>query len=98
MTTKENILNILRKNKGAFLKYGVINIGLFGSYLANKQTKNSDIDLYIEFNPNKESFDNLMAIYDLLENLFQNEKIQIVTNNGLSKYIGPRILKELIYS
>ncbi len=39
-----------------------------------------------------------MTIYDMLENLFKNKKIEIVTRNGLSSYIGPRILKEVIYA
>lgn len=33
MTTKENILAILKTNKSELLKFGVANVGLFGSYL-----------------------------------------------------------------
>ena len=97
MTTKENILSILRAHKTDFLKYGVINIGLFGSYLRNEQSEKSDIDLLIDFEPEKENFDNYMAVYDLFEGLFKNEKIEIVTKNGLSKYMGPKILKDVMY-
>ena len=39
-----------------------------------------------------------MSVYDILENMFRNEKIEIVTKNGLSPYIGPQILKEVIYA
>jgi len=38
-----------------------------------------------------------MAVYDMFESLFKNEKIEIVTKNGLSKYIGPKILKDVMY-
>jgi predicted nucleotidyltransferase len=38
-----------------------------------------------------------MAVYNFFELLFKKEKIEIVTKNGLSPYIGPRILKEVIY-
>jgi hypothetical protein len=38
-----------------------------------------------------------MAVYDIFENLFKNEKIELVTKNGLSKYIGPKILNEVVY-
>lgn len=31
-----------------------------------------------------------MTVHDMLEELFKNEKIEIVTKNGLSKYIGPQ--------
>ena len=97
MTTKENILSVLRINKQEFLKLGVSDIGLFGSYLRNEQSAKSDIDLLIDFEPEKENFDNYMAVYDLFENLFKNERVEIVTKNGLSKYIGPKILKEVLY-
>ncbi|MCW3107056.1 MAG: polymerase beta domain protein region [Segetibacter sp.] len=73
------------------------NIGLFGSYLRNEQSDKSDIDLLIDFEPEKENFDNYMAVYDMFENIFKNEKIEIVTKNGLSQYIGPKILKDVMY-
>ncbi len=97
MTTKENILAILKSHKAELEKYGVSNIGLFGSYLRNEQSAKSDIDLLIDFEPEKENFDNYMAVYDIFENLFKNEKIEIVTKNGLSKYIGPKILNNVMY-
>lgn len=78
-------------------KYGLSAIGLFGSYLRNEQSAKSDIDLLIDFDPEKENFDNYMAVYDIFETLFKNEKIEIVTKNGLSKYIGPKILKDVMY-
>ena len=73
------------------------NIGLFGSYLRNEQSHESDIDLLIDFEPDKENFDNYMAVCDVFEDLFKNEKIEVVTKNGLSKYIGPKILKDVMY-
>jgi len=76
---------------------GVQNIGLFGSYLRNDQSANSDIDLLIDFEPEKENFDNYMAVYDMFERIFRNEKIEVVTKNGLSKYIGPKILNDVMY-
>ena len=97
MTTKEHILSILKTHKPELSKFGVLNIGLFGSYLRNEQSVNSDIDLLIDFDPEKENFDNYMAVYDFFENLFKNEKVEIVTKNGLSKYIGPKILNAVVY-
>jgi len=97
MTTKDNILSILKKHKPELSKFGVSNVGLFGSYLNDKQTIESDIDLLIDFDPEKENFDNYMAVYDIFENIFKNERVEIVTKNGLSKHIGPRILSQIIY-
>jgi len=97
MTTKENILKTLKTNKLKLSKLGIRNVGLFGSYIRDEQSSESDIDLLIDFEPEKENFDNYMAVYDLFEKIFKNEKIEVVTKNGLSPYIGPQILKEVQY-
>lgn len=97
MITKEQILTTIRSNKPAFRKFGVQDIGLFGSYSRNEQTEASDIDILIDFEPEKGNFDNYMAACDLFELMFKNERVEIVTKNGLSPYIGPKILKEVVY-
>ena len=97
MTSKENILSTLKNRKSDLSELGVQEIGLFGSYVRDEQTEKSDIDILINFGPDKESFDNYMAVYDILENLFKNLRVEIITKNGLSPYIGPKILEEVQY-
>lgn len=97
MLTKSKILQILEEKKEILAQFGVKRIGLFGSYLNNSQKIESDIDILIDFYSDQETYDNLLSIYDLLEKTFKNKKIDIVTKNGLSKYIGSYILKETEY-
>ena len=97
MTDKEYILSALKAKRAEFLAIGIREVGLFGSYVRNEQTSNSDIDILVDFEPDKETFDNYMAVYELLENLFKNLKVEVVTKNGLSPYIGPKILNEVQY-
>jgi predicted nucleotidyltransferase len=97
MTTREDILVRLQKNKPSLSRLGVSSIGLFGSYSRNEQSSKSDIDLLIDFEPEQENYDNYMAVYDIVENLFSDEKVEVVTKNGLSKYIGSEILKHVVY-
>jgi predicted nucleotidyltransferase len=97
MTTREHILFTLKANKNRLKKYGIRNVGLFGSYGRNEQSDKSDIDLLVDFEPEKETFDNLMAVYDIFEKIFKNEKVDVVTMNGLSPYISSSILKEVQY-
>lgn len=97
MTTKDHILNTLKSHKQELTQFGIRNVGLFGSYLRDEQNQDSDIDLLIDFEPENENFDNYMAVYDLFERLFRNERVEVVTTNGLSPYIGPRILREVQY-
>lgn len=97
MKTKEDILKTLRKHKPKLTQLGVRAIGLFGSYAREEQTEASDIDLLIDFEPEKEKFDDLMAACDMIESLFGNQKVEIVTKSGLSPYIGPKILCNVLY-
>ncbi len=97
MTTKEQIVKKIASTKPELHKFGIRNIGLFGSYAKEEQSKTSDIDILIDFEPEKENYDNYMAVYDIIERLFIDEKVEIVTKNGLSPYIGPGILNEVLY-
>jgi uncharacterized protein len=97
MTSKDYIISAIKTNKQTLERLGIRNVGLFGSYSRNEQSNKSDIDILIDFNPEMENFDNYMAVCDIFEQLFKNEKVEIVTINGLSPYIGPRILKEVVY-
>ena len=97
MTSKDFILSSLKAQKEELHKYGVHVVGLFGSYSRNEQTDQSDIDILVDFETDKENFDNFMAVYDLFEAVFANEKVEMVTKNGLSPHIGPGILIEVVY-
>ena len=49
MRTFEEIKEIVRKNKKELKeKYGLKEIGVFGSYLRGNQDENSDIDMLVE--------------------------------------------------
>jgi uncharacterized protein len=97
MTTQQNIFERIQKCMPELSKFGVQDVGLFGSYVRNEQSPSSDIDILVDFKPTNENFDNYMAVYDLFERLFKNEKINLVTRNGLSRHIGPQILMEVLY-
>ena len=53
----KDILNFLKTEK-AFLRneFGVINIGLFGSYAKESQRSDSDIDMVVEIEQSKKTF------------------------------------------
>jgi len=97
MTSKNTILSLMRTHKPQLASFGVNRIGLFGSYVRNEQKPQSDIDILVDFEPEKETFDNLMNLYNYLEKLFDNKKIEVVTTNGLSPYLGKYILNEVNY-
>jgi predicted nucleotidyltransferase len=63
---------------------GIDVIGLFGSYAREEQHEESDIDLLIIFEKDNEIFNNFMEVCNLLEEIFDGEKVELVTINGLS--------------
>jgi hypothetical protein len=48
----------------------------------------------VEFVPEKHTFDNFMEVSFLLEETL-GRKVEVITPEGLSPYIGPHILKEI---
>lgn len=79
-------------NREVLKKYGVKSISLFGSYVRNEQKEESDIDFLVDFQEEATLFD-FVELQDSLSELLA-KKVSIVSKRGLSKYIGPYILKE----
>lgn len=92
--TKEDILNCLLQQRTRLAGLGVVNIGLFGSFVRGEQTTSSDIDILVEFAPELHTFDNFRELSFLLEDLL-GRKVDMVTPEALSPYIGPYMLKEV---
>ena len=92
--TKQDLMVALSENREAIKSYGVNSLGIFGSFLKGTFTDASDVDLLVDFAPEKKSFDNFMDLSFFLEELF-GRKVEIVTPQSLSKFIGPHILKEV---
>ncbi len=51
------------------------------------------MDLLVEFAPGEKSFDRFMALSDLLERVLSH-RVELVTVEALSPFIGPHILAE----
>ena len=79
------------------MNYGVKQIGLFGSFVRDEGKADSDVDFLVDFEKEKKTLKNLVGLGEFLEMLFE-KKVDIVTPQGLSKYIGPYILKEVEYA
>jgi predicted nucleotidyltransferase len=75
---------------------GVSRLGIFGSYSRGEARPDSDVDVFVDFRPGLKTYDNFMAVGDALEEAFQR-KVELVTEKGLSPYIGPKIMREVKY-
>jgi predicted nucleotidyltransferase len=92
--TKKELLNALSKNREMIKLFGVTSLGIFGSFSKGKIKESSDVDLLVDFDPAKKSFDNFMDLSFFLEGIF-GRKVEKVTTQSLSKFIGPHILNEV---
>lgn len=91
---KEALIQRLLKVREQLASFGVRSIGVFGSFARGEQTSLSDVDILVEFMPEKHTFDNFMEVTFFLEKLL-NRRVEIVTPDALSPHIGPHILMEV---
>ncbi len=89
---KDNLLFILKANGPRIRSYGVESLSLFGSSAKGMPDLKSDVDLLVNFDPLRKTYDNFMELSFFLEDLL-GRKVELVTPQALNKYIGPHILK-----
>ena len=93
MHSKEDILRFLADNKEFFKRtFGIVRIGLFGSYSRGDQTEMSDVDLVVEFEPGTENlFEKKLELKK-----FISEKLGITPDICREKYIKKRLRSNII--
>lgn len=91
--TKTDVIHRLQAAETDIRRLGVRRLALFGSVARDEAREGSDVDLLIEFDPGKKTYDRFLALCDLLESLV-GHRVEVVTVEGLSPFIGPHILAE----
>ena len=95
--THKEILAYLRSHKGYLQnEFGVVNIGLFGSYAKGKQTTDSDIDFLVEFKEAR--FDWLAGLQLYLEKSLSRPIELVRKGKKVNSRFSKRIEKEVIYA
>jgi len=97
MKTLTEIRQILQAQKPYLAeKYGVTEIGVFGSYVRGEQQPNSDVDILIELErPPRISLIGLVELECHLSDAL-GEKADITIKSNLRKRVGQRILSEVV--
>lgn len=65
----------LYSNREQIKQFGAKRIGVFGSFVKNKQNPKSDIDIIIEFKQGNKNYDNFINLNFYLEKLFKKKLI-----------------------
>jgi predicted nucleotidyltransferase len=94
--TKAEVIARLQAQHERLQALGVAQLGLFGSFVRDEAGPESDVDLLIDFQEGRKTFDGFFAVIDFLEELLGRE-VELLTRPGLSKYIGPHILNTTEY-
>jgi predicted nucleotidyltransferase len=98
MGTEMTLETLLRAKRDEILqicaKYGARNVRVFGSVARGEADEQSDIDLLVEFEPNRSLLDHAGLWVELQELL--GVKVDVVSERGLKPRIRQRVLQEAI--
>ena len=88
-------MGTILENGNRIKSYGVKELNVFGSFVNDtKISETSDVDFLVEFENGKKNYDNFMDLSFFLEEIL-GRKVELVTTQSLSKYLGPHILRQM---
>jgi predicted nucleotidyltransferase len=93
--TRQEAQDRLLASEAEIRAFGVERLALFGSVLHDRAHPDSDVDLLVQFRPGAKTFGNLLGLAELLEGRL-NCRVELVTTEALSPYLGPHILAEAV--
>ncbi|AEK73598.1 Nucleotidyltransferase, putative, poly(A) polymerase (PAP) related protein [Thermococcus sp. 4557] len=91
----EQILSILHLHAQELRKFGVRHLWLFGSYVRGEAREDSDLDILVEFEPGRKTFDNYMELKFFLEDLLGVE-VDLITVEALKPRVRKYIWSEAV--
>jgi hypothetical protein len=94
----DKIIEKLKELKPILEKdYDVSEIGVFGSYVRDEQTENSDIDILVSFDQNAcVGLIKFCGMQIFLSDIFK-KKVDLVSKRGIKPALEKYILNEVIY-
>jgi len=94
-TDLHSLVNTLRRHrKDLKNRFGVEHISIFGSFVREEQTENSDVDILVSFKKTPTLLE-LIKLKEYLENLI-SLKVDLITEKGISPYVRPYIEREKV--
>ena len=92
-----NPLVAIQAHLAEFRQLGARRIGVFGSFARGEARDDSDVDVYVEFDDAKRTYDNFYALHERLEKLF-GRRVDLVTDKSLSETKARLILPTVRYA
>jgi predicted nucleotidyltransferase len=94
VTTRNNVVDVLRSRRTAIKRYGVKSLALFGSAARNNLRKKSDVDILVQFT--KPTWANYIGLKFYLEDLLGRE-VDLVTPKGLKPAVRSSVERDLLH-
>lgn len=94
VSTREEIISMLRANRATLSVYGVKSLALFGSAARNNLRADSDLDLLVQFE--EATWANYIGLKLYLEDLL-GRPVDLVTPKALRPLLQPAIEKDLLH-
>ena len=97
MLTQKMIINYLKQHKVDFSdRYSISDIGLFGSFATNNNTKDSDIDIIYKTSSKGLTFTQAIQLENELYIKFGKD-IDLVDEDFMNPLIKRKAIKDIIY-
>jgi hypothetical protein len=92
-----NPLTVIQTHLAELLALGARRLGVFGSYARGEERDDSDVDVYVEFDDAKRTYDNFFALHERLEKLL-GRRVDLVTDKSLTETKARLILPTVRYA
>jgi hypothetical protein len=92
-----NPLAVIESHFGEIRALGVRRIGVFGSFARGQARDDSDVDVYVELDDEKRTYDNFFALHELLERVL-GRRVDLVTDKALTETKARLILPTVHYA
>jgi hypothetical protein len=92
-----NPLVVIQAHMQEFRALGARRLGVFGSFARGEARDDSDVDVYVEFDDARRTYDNFFALHERLEELL-GRRVDLVTDKSLTETKARLILPTVRYA
>jgi uncharacterized protein len=92
-----NPLAVIQAHLHELRALGARRVGVFGSFARGEARSDSDVDVYVEFEEARRTYDNFYALHERLEDLL-GRRVDLVTDQSLCETKARLILPTVRYA